>query len=508
MDPLLQLRGIVKHFPGVLANDHIDLDVAAGEVHALLGENGAGKSTLMNLVFGIYQPDAGQIIWRGEELALRSPSEAIERGIGMVHQRFRLIPTLTVAENVMLGRRSTREPFFDARAAGRLVQQLAAQLDLSLDPRARVWQLPAGTQQWVEIIRALSRGAELLILDEPTSVLTPQEAEHLFVTVRRLVEGGKAVCLITHKLEEVMAVADRVTVLRQGRVQCTTATSATNKAELARWMVGRDVDFCLEKTEQRPGPAVLQLEAVQTHGDRYQRALKQLTLAVQAGEIVGVAGVAGNGQTELAEVISGLRPVTEGRVLIDGRDVAGASPRGIVDAGVAYIPDQPAETATFANFDLEQNIILRSQWSEPVARGGVLRPKIIAERTAVLLDQFDVRAANGRVLARQLSGGNLQKLVLARELSRQPRLILAVNPTAGLDVGAREYVHCRLLEERNQGKAILLISADLDEVLALSDRIAVLHEGRIMGMKRAALASREELGLMMAGADHSAEQTT
>lgn len=495
----LQMLGITKHFPGVLANEGIDFDIEAGEVHALLGENGAGKSTLMNILYGIYQPDAGKIVWKGEEQTFHGPWDAIQQGIGMVHQHFTLIPVLTVAENVMLGRRSRIEPFFDARAAEQVVAEYADELGLSINPRARVAELDAGTQQWVEIIRALSRGAELLILDEPTSVLTPQEADRLLETIDTLTARGMGICFVTHKLRETMAIAGRVTVLRCGSVVGTLPCCDTNERELARMMVGRDILFHMEKKPAQATAPVLTLQDVgMVQGHR--ELLKQVTLEVKAGEIVGIAGVAGNGQTELAEAITGLRSVSSGHITLDGKDITHCTPRQIIEAGVAYIPDRPWQTATIREFNLEQNAILRSHWDEPMAQRGVLRRRAIAEHAKQLIGQYDVRAASSQMLAGQLSGGNLQKLVLARELAREPRLVIAVNPTAGLDVGAKEYIHQQLIRERENGKGVLLISADLDEVLELSDRLAVMYAGEIVGVVRTEEADIEEIGLMMAGA--------
>jgi len=493
------MTGIVKRFPGVLANDHIDLEIEAGEIHALLGENGAGKTTLMNVLAGLYSPDEGEIIWQGRRRVFRTPLEAIEAGISMVHQHFTLIPTLSVAENVMLGRRSPHEPFFAARAAERAVQDIAAGLGIALDPRAKVWQLPAGRRQWVEIIRALSSGADLLILDEPTSVLTPREAQELFRAIARLAQQGKAVCFITHKLDEVIAVAQRTTVLRAGRVVATVDTARTSQVELARMMVGRYVAPRVRRRPGRPGGVVLRVEGVDAEGEKRQRALKNVSLEVRAGEILGLAAVAGNGQNELAEVLAGLRRVTAGHITLDGKEITNCSPRQAFLAGVAYVPDSPWQTAIFPDFTLEENLLLKSHRSPPLAAHGVLQRRAIAAYAERLLAEFDVRAGSGKVPAGQLSGGNLQKLVLARELSRDPRLLIAVNPTAGLDVGATEAVHARLMAARDEQRAVLLISADLDEILALSDRILVMCSGQVVGVVDGDGARAEEIGLMMAG---------
>ncbi len=494
------MRGIVKRFPGVVANDGIDLDIGAGEIHALLGENGAGKTTLMNILSGIYRPDEGEIIWKDERRTFHNPLEAIDSGISMVHQHFTLIETLSVAENVMLGRRSPREPFFDARAAERAVEEVSVSLGVEIDPRSKVWQLPTGLQQWVEIIRALSRGADLLILDEPTSVLTPKEVEGLFRAMTMLAGRGKSICFISHKLDEVIAVSRWTTVLRAGRVVDTVRTEGTSKRQLARMMVGREVVSASRKRSTEPGPTLLRVQGVEAKGDRHQCALKDISLEVREGEILGIAAVAGNGQNELAEVIAGLRQVTAGHVYLAGKEVTNCTSRQAFSAGVAYVPDSPWQTAVFPSFNLEDNTILKAHRSPPLASHGILQQREIETYTSRVMAEFDVRAPSSKALVGQLSGGNLQKLVLARELSRDPRLIVAVNPTAGLDVRATEAIHARLIEERDRGRAVLLVSSDLDEVLALSDRIAVMCSGQIMGVIDGDDADIEDIGLMMAGA--------
>ncbi len=496
---MLQMCGITKHFPGVVANDSIDLEVEAREVHALLGENGAGKTTLMNILYGVYSPDRGEIIWKGKSLRLRNPRDAIEHGIGMVHQHFTLIPTLSVAENILLGQRTPHEPFFDASAAERIVRDLSQQLGVKIDPHVKVSRLDAGTQQWVEIIRALSRGAELLILDEPTSVLTPGEAERLFEAIKMLTGKGKSVIFVTHKLKETMALCQRVTVLRRGKVVGTVNACETTEHELARMMVGREISLHVERRPCTPGDVVLRVEEVSALGTRGQQALHRICLEVREGEILGIAGVAGNGQTELVGAITGLHPVTAGRIEIAGEDVTRCSPRQIIQRGVAYIPDRPWQTATLPDFTVAHNAILRMHWDAPFAQKGILRPTAIMQYANQLMTQYDIRASSSRVVARQLSGGNLQKLIVARELARQPRLIIAVNPTAGLDIGAREFIHKRLIEQRDKGCAILLVSADLDEIMDLSDRIAVMYMGRVVGHVTCDKATVEMLGLMMAG---------
>lgn len=491
--------GITKRFPGVLANDNIDLDIEAGEVHALLGENGAGKSTLMTILYGLYRKDEGQILWKGEPYEPRDPQDAIARGIGMVHQHSTLIQSLSVAENIVLGQHSTSGPFYDAGTTETLVATLCAEYDIPVDPRERVENLARGTQQWIEILRALSRGVELLILDEPTSALTPQEADRLFITVRKLAEQGKSVCFITHKLDEVMATADRVTVLRDGRHIGTVARQDTDPRALARMMVGRDLPGVIKK-EAQAGECVLRLEDVSAVGETQRGSLKSLSLSLYGGEILGVAGVAGNGQTELADVITGLRKITAGRIYVRETDISGFSPRKIIEQGVAYIPDKPRQNAVFMAFDLEDNVVLGNQWAEPMAQSGILRPREIRARAQQVMEQYDVKAPSTRALTRQLSGGNLQKLVLGRELSCEPDVIVAVNPTAGLDVAACVDIRSRLVQERDRGVGVLMISADLDEIFEISDRIAVLYNGEIVGDVPADEADLEEIGLMMAGA--------
>jgi len=501
---MLKMEGICKRFPGVVANNGVNLDVRAGEVHALLGENGAGKTTLMSVLCGLYHPDAGSIIWKGHPVRFASPRQAAALGIGMVHQDFKLIQRMTVAENMMLGRQ-TRGPYFDLREAARMVERVSADFGLPIDPRTPVRQLSAGMQQRVAILKVLAGSPDLVIFDEPTSVLTPQEAESLFKMMRSLVASGKSICFITHKLEEVMSIATRVTVLRDGRVIDTLETRQTNPRELARLMVGREVLFTIQKTPCAPGEAALGVQHLTTAGAPGQVALRDLSLEVRQGEILGIAGISGNGQNELAEAIAGLRPVLSGSIKIGGFDTTHWRAEKITDLGVAYIPDKVRQNAVFLDLDLTHNTIAKSHRGAPLAPHGIFRMRVIDGHVRRLLTQYRVRAPSPRTLAKQLSGGNLQRLVLARESSRAPQLIIAANPTAGLDVGATEYVRTQLLEERDRGRAVLLISADLDELLALSDRIAVLCSGRIVGMVAAADADLEEIGLMMGGA-RAAEQ--
>ncbi|MDX1615058.1 MAG: ABC transporter ATP-binding protein [Candidatus Promineifilaceae bacterium] len=497
----MEMRGIVKRFPGVLANDQVSFDVRAGEVHALLGENGAGKSTLMKILYGLYQQDEGQILLNGEVVQIDSPSDSIALGIGMIHQHFMLVPTLTVAENVALGLPSSRGPLTDLDQVSARILKLAELYGLQVEPNTLVWQLSVGQQQRVEIIKALYRGAALLILDEPTAVLTPQEVDEFFITLKQMAADGHALIFISHKLHEVLEISDRVTVLRDGHVVDTVPTAQTSRQELAQMMVGRPVTMQRERPPAELGSVRLRLENVQALSVRETLALRGVSLEVQAGEILGLAGVSGNGQRELAEVVSGLRPATEGRILLDGQEITGQGPGAIMDQGLAYIPEERMRDGMIADFNVAENFILREHHRRPYARAGFLDFGAIRTRAAELIERFNVKTPSQETPAKSLSGGNIQKLILARELSRQPGVLVAAQPTRGLDIGATEYVHERLLEQRSAGRATLLISEDLDEILALSDRIAVIFEGRIMGVMSRAEATPEKLGLLMAGVE-------
>jgi len=496
------MKGIVKRFPGVLANDHIDFEARAGEIHALLGENGAGKSTLMNILAGIYQPEAGEIWLKGRPVAIRSPREAIEHGIGMVHQHFMLVDVQTVAENVTLG---LRKPafFLDIRTVEREIEELEQQYQLEVDPRAYIWQLSVGEQQRVEILKVLYRGADVLILDEPTAVLTPQEAERLFLTLRALTQQGKTVIFITHKLKEVFAIAHWVTVLRGGKVVGTTKPEETNEAELARMMVGREVLFRVERKAHSKGPVVLEVEGLEARNDKGLPALRNVSFQVHEGEILGIAGVAGNGQRELAEVITGLRKATSGRITIHGCDLTNCSPRRILEEGVGHIPEDRLGMGLVPALPVSDNVILKGYRRPPLAHGPFLDRVSIRQFVANLIKRFDIATPSQATPVKLLSGGNLQRTILAREISIGPRLMVAMHPTRGLDVGATESVRNLLLKQQADGAAILLISEDLDEILDLSDRIAVMYEGRIMGIVPAEKADVETIGLMMAGQEVS-----
>jgi len=496
--PVVELRGITKRFPGVVANDRVDFDVARGEVHALLGENGAGKSTLVNVLYGLYHPDEGEILLDGKPVRINSPHDAIERGIGMVHQHFMLVPVMTVAENVVLATEPTRGPFLDMREAEKRVREVARALDFRIDPHARVETISVGQQQRVEILKALYRRAEILILDEPTAVLTPQEADELFEIVRTLAREGHAVVFITHKLHEVLAIADRITVLRRGKKVDTVPREGATEEGLARMMVGRDVVLSVEKGPAQPGKALLQVENLVVRDERGLEAVGGVSFEVRAGEIVGIAGVDGNGQSELIDALTGLRRPESGRIVVAGKDVTRASPRSALDAGVGHIPEDRQRRGLVLDFTLAENIALHDYAKPPASRFGWLYPRRLVERAGGLLAEFDVRGGEAETLASSLSGGNQQKLVLAREISRDPRVLVAAQPTRGLDVGAIEFVHNRLVKERDEGRAILLVSFELDEILSLSDRILVLYEGAVVG-EYAPDVSEQELGIAMTG---------
>jgi ABC-type uncharacterized transport system ATPase subunit len=496
---LVAMHGIVKRFPGVLANDQIDFSVEPGQIHALLGENGAGKTTLMNVLYGLYQPEEGEIFFRNQRVQLSSPRDAIHLGIGMVHQHFMLIPPLTVAENVILGHKHSANPILNLEDAHETISALSKRYGIPVDPKDEVWQLSVGEQQRVEIIKALYRGAEVLILDEPTSVLIPQEGEELFHVLRQMAEEGKAIIFISHKLDEVMRVSHKVTVLRDGRVVATLDTQNTSESELARLMVGREVIFRIEKEEPKLGEVVLQVSDLSALGDKGLLALKSLSFEIRSGECVGFAGVSGNGQCELAEVISGLRPVSAGRVYIGGADMTNRSPAEIITAGLGYIPEERHRVGSIGDFTVAENAILETYQSQ-FTHGLSLDRHAIRQHVSDLISNYDVKTPSAETPARNLSGGNLQKLILGRELSRHPELLLASQPTRGLDVGATEYIRKELLKARDQGTAILLISEDLDEILSLSDRILVMYEGQIVGELGSKEADMEALGLMMGGA--------
>jgi len=501
MSAAIELRGIRKSYGAVAANRDVDLTVARGAIHAIVGENGAGKSTLLRIAYGDVRADAGRISLEGEDVprARHSPAESIRRGVGMVHQHFMLVGPMTVAENVALGREPTRDGRLDLeRVAGEL-KALAVRFGFAIDPHARIDELSVGEQQRVEILKMLYRGVEVLIMDEPTAVLAPQEIGELFRTLRAMVKEGKSIVFISHKLNEVMEVCDRVTVLRQGRVTAAGLRSAeTSIPELARLMVGRAVLFDLDKKPQTPGEVVLQLEGVCAANDKGLQALKNVSLTVRAGEIVGVAGVAGNGQTELAEVITGLRRCTAGQILVTGEDVANRSANVTIHKGVAHVPEDRTHVGSAPTLSITDNVIMKSYWQPPVAHGWSLDGAAARKKAQTLKEEYAILAPTIDTPARMLSGGNLQRMILARELSAKPKLLIAVQPTRGLDVGAIESVQRLLLAQREQGAGILLISEELEEIFSLSDRLLVMYGGEIAGEVREHDA--ETVGLMMTGA--------
>ena len=497
--PLLELRGITKRFPGVLANDDVSLAVGKGEIVALLGENGAGKSTLMNVVYGLLTPDAGEILIDGEAVGIRSPKQAIDLGIGMVHQHFMLIETLTVTENIILGTEPSRAGVIDFAKARTDVLEISERYGLAINPDALIQDLPVGMQQRVEILKALYRKARILILDEPTAVLTPQEVLELFTVVRSLVDEGLSVTFITHKLDEVMTSSDRVVVMRDGAVVGETRPVDTDMAGLARMMVGRDVVFRVEKEASVCGETVLDVQDLHVFDDRDLEAVKGISFDVCGGEIVAIAGVSGNGQTQLVEAITGLRKIESGSLFLRSKDLTRASARQSIEAGVSHVPEDRHRRGLVLEFDLEENMILGDHRHPPFTNRGVMDPKTIARITKERVEEYDVRTPSDKVLASTLSGGNQQKLVLARELGRDPELLIAAQPTRGLDVGAIEFVHSRILDERRSGKAVLLISLELEEVQSLADRILVIYEGRIVKEFVSGEASDEDLGFYMTG---------
>ena len=498
--PAVELRGIVKRFPGVVANDDVDFALAAGEVHALLGENGAGKSTLMSILDGLYQPDAGEILVDGHRVAFRSPRDAIAEGLGMVQQHFALVASMTVTENVLIGLDTPRFRLRLDRAHDE-VARLAEAHGMRVDPKARIWQLSVGERQRVEILKVLYRGARVLIMDEPTAVLAPQEVDDLFQTLRSMTASGHSIVFISHKLGEVLAIADRITVMRRGRVTAAALPAAgATRAQLATLMVGRTIPDSHPRAPGPRGDVVLSIQDVETLGDRGTPALRGVSLDVHAGEIVGIAGVAGNGQSELAEVVTGLRPC-RGRVLVGSDDVANRPARSAIERGVAHVPEDRHGVGSAPNLSLVDNLIMKRYRTEPIASGWALDAAAARKVATELKDAYDVSAPSIDTEARLLSGGNLQRVILAREIESGPRVMIAVQPTRGLDVGAVETVHRLLLQRRASGAAILLVSEELDELLVLADRIAVLYEGRIVGLVDTADADVEHIGLLMTGGD-------
>ncbi|NLK08667.1 MAG: ABC transporter ATP-binding protein [Firmicutes bacterium] len=504
--PAVELKGITKTFPGVVANDGINIKFHAGEVHALLGENGAGKTTLMNILYGLYPPDSGEILIEGIPHTIASPLDALKLGIGMVHQHFMLVHPFTVAENIVLGEEPSQKRWFlDMKRAVRDVEKLSAQYGFQVDPNAKVQDISVGMQQRVEILKALYRGAEVLILDEPTAVLTPQEVEELRQITDNLAKTGKTIIFITHKLQEVMAMSQRITVIQKGRVIDTVRTDSTGPVELARMMVGRDVVFKLAKKEQAPGSTVLRLENVHAEDERGLDALKGIDLEIRRGEIVGIAGIDGNGQRELAEVLIGARRVNMGRILFNGQDVTAQGLRTRRELGISSIPEDRRQRGLILDFSLAENAVLGKHHQTPFRKGIRQNIEAVREYGCSLLARYDVRSAGISTTAGSLSGGNQQKLVVGRELDSDPDILVAAQPTRGLDIGAIEFVHQKLLEQRMQGKGVLLISLELEELLNLSDRLLVIYEGRLVAEVLPQDTSEGELGLLMTGGKKAAE---
>jgi general nucleoside transport system ATP-binding protein len=506
--PVLEMRGITKRFPGVVADDHVDFDLLQGEVHALLGENGAGKSTLMNILYGLYRADEGEILLNGQRVSFNSAKDAIDRGIGMVHQHFMLIPVMTVAENIVLEVEPTKAGvLLDYDTAVERVRELSTRFGLVVDPRAKVGSISVGQQQRVEILKALYRGAKLLILDEPTAVLTPQEAGELFEIVKSLQAEGTSIIFISHKLKEVLEIADRITVLRRGKKIDTIPREGATEDTLARMMVGREVLLRVEKKAPDAGDVLLEVRDLSVRDERGLDAVRDVSLTVRAGEIVGLAGVEGNGQSELIEAITGLRGHRSGEVLVAGEAVAHPTARRMLDVGVGHIPEDRQRRGLVLEFSIAENIALHDYNRAPDSRFGWLFPRRLVQRARALIREFDVRGGGPQTRAGALSGGNQQKLVAAREVSRDPKVLIAAQPTRGLDVGAIEYLHRRLIEERDEGRAIFLVSLELDEVLSLSDRILVMYEGQIVAEHTSGV-TEDEIGIEMLGGRRKAEEAT
>lgn len=506
MTYVLELRGITKRFPGVLANDNISIALREGKILALLGENGAGKSTLMNVLYGLYQPDEGQILVRGKEVAIHGPNDAIAQGIGMVHQHFMLVPVMTVTENVMLGVEPTKNGIFlDQEKVAKRIREISDEYGLEVDPDAYVGDLPVGIQQRVEIIKVLYRRADILILDEPTAVLTPQEVESLFKIVHALINAGKSIIFITHKLKEVLAIADDISVLRLGQMVGSADPKEATTETLATLMVGREVNLTVEKDEAKTGEPVLVVKDLFVRDEREHLTVQGVSFDVRAGETLGIAGVQGNGQTELVYALTGLLPLESGEIHLMDETIRQATPRHILERGVAHIPEDRQRHGLILSFPIHDNMMLCTYYKEPFAKGISLQQKAIFENAERLVEQYDVRTPSIYVNAGTLSGGNQQKVIVAREFSRPIKLLIASQPTRGLDVGSIEYIHSQIVKKRDEGAGVLLVSSELDEILALSDRIAVMYKGQMMAILDAKNTTKEQLGLLMAGVHPSAE---
>ncbi|MGZ0875774.1 ABC transporter ATP-binding protein [Priestia megaterium] len=499
MEYVIEMLDIRKEFPGIVANDNITLQVKKGEIHALLGENGAGKSTLMNVLFGLYQPEKGQIRVNGQEVNITDPNVANDLGIGMVHQHFMLVQNFTVTENIILGNEPTRTGKINIKKAAQDIQELSNQYGLSVDPYAKIQDISVGMQQRVEILKTLYRGADILIFDEPTAALTPQEITELIQIMKKLIQEGKSIILITHKLKEIMSVCDRCTIIRKGVGVGTVNVQETNPDELAALMVGREVHFKTEKKTATPKEAVLTIKELVVEDSRGVEAVSSLDLSVRAGEIVGIAGVDSNGQTELIEAITGLRKIKSGSITLKNQELSTLSTRKITESGIGHIPQDRHKHGLVLDYTIGENIGLQTYYQKPMSKSGILNYKEIYKKAKELIAEYDVRTPSEFTQARSLSGGNQQKAIIAREVDRSPELLIAAQPTRGLDVGAIEFIHKKLIEERDKGRAVLLVSLELDEVINLSDRIAVIYEGKIVDIVDPKETNEQELGLLMAG---------
>ena len=500
MEYVVEMLNIRKEFPGIVANDNVTLQLKKGEVHALLGENGAGKSTLMGMLFGMYQPEAGVIKVKGKEVKISSPNVANDLGIGMVHQHFKLVENFTVTENIILGCEPKKFLTIDIKNAAKRIDELSKTYGLNVDPYSKIEDISVGMQQRVEILKMLYRNAEVLIFDEPTAVLTPQEIDDLIKIMQNLINEGKSIILITHKLKEIKAAADRCTVIRRGKCIGTVDVKTTTEADMAKMMVGRQVSFKVDKVEANPGDEVLRLENLSVKNNKKVLGLKDFSLNVRKGEIVGVAGVEGNGQTELVEAITGMRGIESGSIFFNGKDISKTSIRKRIDEGIAHIPEDRHKRGLILDYTMEDNMVLKVYKNEPFSKSGLINRSKITEYANNIIETFDVRAGEGgKSMARSLSGGNQQKGIIGREVQSDPDLLIAVQPTRGLDVGSIEYIHKRLVEQRDSGKAVLLVSLELDEILNVSDRIAIVNNGELIGIVNASETDENEVGLMMAG---------
>lgn len=508
MEYVIEMNNIRKEFPGIVANDNITLQVKQGEIHALLGENGAGKSTLMNVLFGLYQPERGEIKVRGEKVNITDPNVANDLGIGMVHQHFMLVQNFSVTENIILGSEPTSRGSINLRKAEKDVQEISDRYGLRVDPRAKIEDISVGMQQRAEILKTLYRGADILIFDEPTGALTPPEIKELIQIMHNLIKEGKSIILITHKLKEILEVCDRCTVIRRGVGVGTVEVAESTENSLAEMMVGREVNFKVDKTPSSPKETVLSVKDLVVEDSRKVKVVNNLSLDVREGEIVGVAGVDGNGQTELVEALTGLRKVKKGSITIAGEDTTKFKPRKITEVGVGHIPQDRHKHGLVLDFTIGENMILQTYYQKPYTKIGILNYQSMYEKAKVLIEEFDVRTPDEKTPARALSGGNQQKAIIAREVDRSPKLLIAAQPTRGLDVGAIEFIHKKLIEERDKGRAILLVSLELEEVLNVSDRIAVIYEGEIVAVVEADKTNEQELGLLMAGGVKEAGGTT